>query len=327
MNLSKLSISVVICTRNRRAALKRCVDSIVNQSYQPQEIIIVDDASGKKTKEAISKIVKNCKIPTKLIVNEKRMGPPASRNRGIKAAKCDIIAFLDDDCSADKNWLEELSKYYKYESIVGVGGPVIEMGRKVNAKAKPERYMYISRSGNVVNNTRLGSEEDLEKLDVKPVNFFQGGNMSYRRNVLIRLHGFDENFKGNGYREETDLGIRSNRIGVQIFNPNAYTSHYSAKKGGCRDFVKFNMARFLYWKIRNTCLLLLKHYSLLNALEKIKRRFEREILGIAKGKPNLGTREKFYPRVSKLVLIIYIFGGVVSGLILGFWAHLRSNYG
>jgi len=322
--LSKLSISVVICTRNRRAALKRCVDSIVNQSYQPQDIIIVDDGSGKKTKEAISGIVNDCKIPTKLVVNEKRMGLAASRNRGIKAAKCDAIAFLDDDCSADENWLEELSKYYRYESIVGVGGPVVELGRKVRAKVKPNKYMYISRSGNVVNNARVGSKEELEKFDVSPVNFFQGGNMSYRRDVLIKLHGFDENFRGNGYREETDLGIRSNRIGVQVFNPNAYTLHYSAKKGGCRDVVKFNMARFLYWKIRNTCLLLLKHYSLLNALEKIKCQFEREILGIANGKPKLGTREKFYPRVSKLVSIIYILSGFISGLILGFYTRTRK---
>jgi GT2 family glycosyltransferase len=214
--------------------------------------------------------------------------------------------------------LEELLKYYRYESVVGVGGPVVELGRKVRTKPKLEKYMYVSKSGNVVNNTRLGSEEELEKFDVKPIIFFQGGNMSYRREVLIRLDGFDENFKGNGYREETDLGIRSNRIGVQIFNPNAYTFHYSARKGGCRDFVKFNMACFLYWKTRNTCLLLLKHFSLFDALRKIKRQFEKEILGIANGKPELGTRTKFYPPSSRLVSIIYILGGFTSGFILGF---------
>lgn len=322
--MSTLSVSVVICTRNRRAALERCVDSIVNQSRQPQEIIIVDDASGKKTKEVINKIANDCEIPTELIVNEKRMGPPVSRNRGIKAAKGDIIAFLDDDCTADENWVAELSKYYEYEPIIGVGGPVIELGRKVHSRTKPKKYMYISKSGNVVNNTRIGAEEDLEKLDVRPVNFFQGGNMSYKRDALIKLHGFDGSFKGNGYREETDLGIRSNRIGIQIFNPKAYTFHYSAKKGGCRDVVKFNMARFLYWKIRNTCLLLLKHYSLLNAFKKIKHQFETEIMGIINGKPNLGTREGFYPHVSGLVSIIYIFSGAMSGLMLGFLRHTHG---
>ena len=315
--MSNFSVSVVICTRNRRKALERCVDSIVNQSCQPQEIIVVDDASGRKTKEAINKIVKNCEIPTKLIVNEKRKGPAASRNRGIRATKCDVIAFLDDDCSADKNWLENLLKYYKYEPIVGVGGPVIELGRKIRKKAKPTKYMFISISGNVVNNTRLQSDKELKKFDVRPVNFFQGGNMSYRRELLIRLHGFDENFKGNGYREETDLGIRSNKKGVQIFNPNAYTFHYSAKTGGCRDLVKFNMGRFLYWKIRNTCLLILKHYPFLNALKRIKSLFAEEILGLANGKPNLGTRKGFYPFMPKLVLIVYILSGITSGLMFG----------
>jgi len=324
-NSSELSISVVICTKNRRKALRRCVDSIVNQSCRPREIIIVDDASGRKTKEAINEIVNNCRIQTRLIVNEERIGSAASRNRGIRAAKFDIVAFLDDDCSADKDWLEELLKYYESELVVGVGGPVIELGRKVRTKAKPKKYMYISRSGNVVNNTRLGSEEELGKLDFKLVDFFQGGNMSYRKDVLIRLDGFDENFKGNGYREETDLGIRSSRMGVQIFNPNAYTFHYSAEKGGCRDFVKFNMARFLHWKIRNTCLLLMKHYSLLNALGKIKCQFEREIRGIAEGKPNLDTREKFYPHVCKLVSIIYVIGGVISGIISGFCVRAHRN--
>jgi len=322
--LSTLSISVVICTRNRRAALKRCVDSIVNQSYQPQEIIVVDDASGKETKEVINKIIRNCEIPIRLIVNEKRMGPPTSRNEGIKAAKCDIVAFLDDDCSADENWISELSKYYEYEPIIGVGGPVIELGRKIHAKTKPRKYMYISKLGNVVNNTRLGDADDLEKFDVRPVNFFQGGNMSYKRDALIKLHGFDGGFKGNGYREETDLGIRSNKIGIQVFNPKAYTFHYSVKKGGCRDVVKFSMPRFLYWKTRNTCLLLLKHYSLLNALKKIKYQFKRDIAGIINGKPNLGTREKFYPQVSRLVSITYIFGGAMSGLILGLFRRTHG---
>jgi GT2 family glycosyltransferase len=323
-NLSNFSVSVVICTRNRRKALKRCIDSIVNQSCQPQEIVVVDDASGRKTKEAINKIVKNCEIPTKLIVNERRKGSAASRNRGIRATKCDVIAFLDDDCSADKNWLDNLLKYYRYEPIIGVGGPVIELGRRIDKKVKPTKYMFISRSGDVVNNTRLQSDKDLENFDVRPVNFFQGGNMSYRRDMLVKLNGFDENFRGNGYREETDLGIRSNRVGVQVFNPKAYTFHYSAKKGGHRDFVRFNIARFLHWKIRNTCFLFLKHYSLLNALEKIKCQFEREIRGIAKGKPRLGTRKKFYTPGSRLVSIIYILSGFISGFVFGlFMSRLR----
>ncbi len=87
-------ISVIIPTRNRANLLPRAVGSVLRQTFTAFEVIIVDDASDDDTKAVVSKIGDN---RVRYIRQPRNLGGSASRNTGIREARGDYIAFLDDD--------------------------------------------------------------------------------------------------------------------------------------------------------------------------------------------------------------------------------------
>ena len=97
-------VSVIIPTHNRSDFLRHAIASVLNQTYQDFELIIVDDASMDNTAEVVA-AVNDERI--KFLRHDKNKGGSAARNTGIRASQCDFIAFLDDD----DEWLpEKLSK-------------------------------------------------------------------------------------------------------------------------------------------------------------------------------------------------------------------------
>ena len=101
-------VSVIIPTYNRAHLIGRAIKSVINQTYQDFEIIVVDDGSTDNTEE----IVKSFNDPRiRYIRHEKNKGEAAARNTGIEAAKGKYIAFQD----SDDEWLPE--KLYKHMMI------------------------------------------------------------------------------------------------------------------------------------------------------------------------------------------------------------------
>lgn len=95
-------ISAVIPTYNRENTIKRCLDSILNQTYPIFEIIVVDDGSTDKTVDIIEKEYAG----RVTVFRQKNKGAQAARNAGIRMAKGDYIAFLD----SDDEWLPDKLK-------------------------------------------------------------------------------------------------------------------------------------------------------------------------------------------------------------------------
>jgi glycosyltransferase involved in cell wall biosynthesis len=116
---NSLSISVIIITRNRAESLKDTLTSLVKQSRQPDEVIVVDNGSQDNTKEIALSFSNRLNIR---YVYEGQRGIPHARNTGIRNATKDIIAFIDDDCVADKNWLKYLEIPFVKDPYIGVVG-------------------------------------------------------------------------------------------------------------------------------------------------------------------------------------------------------------
>lgn len=89
------SISVIVPSYNRKSTIKRCIDSIIVQTYPIFEIIIVDDGSDDGTLEFIEKEYKSDKRIQ--IIKQNHKGAQAARNAGIRTAQGEYIAFLDSD--------------------------------------------------------------------------------------------------------------------------------------------------------------------------------------------------------------------------------------
>lgn len=92
-------VSVIMPVYNREDTVQMAIDSVLNQSYQNLELIIIDDGSDDDTAE----ILKNNENPKiKIIKNETCQGVSQARNRGLESAKGKYIAYLDSDNTWEK---------------------------------------------------------------------------------------------------------------------------------------------------------------------------------------------------------------------------------
>lgn len=332
----KCEVSVVVCTRNRPEHMKKCLISLIKQSYLPKEIIIVDDFSEENMnvyeffKNEIQNFILNFKIQSTenmnviLLKNKRRYGIAYSRNLGIKVASGDIVAFLDDDSFAHRNWIKNLVENYKNDKIIGVGGPFIEIGRKnIMSPKKPlKRIAYFSmKKGRMIIKYRIKKLKDAELLPRKKVPFLLGGNMSFRRNSLLKIKGVDVRFSGNAYHEETEMSIRASKIGTLMFEPKAITYHDTARKGGHREIIQFDLNKFLYYMFRNTIILFFSNFDLNKASKFVWRLVSNQARMLLKGET--GLSRDFLKIKNRWESVLYSVIGCIAGLWL--WFRTRKN--
>mgnify|MGYP003228124972 FL=1 len=131
-------MSVVIPTYNREKTIERCIRSVTGQTYQPYEIIAVDDGSSDRTIDVLEKI--GCSYLK--IITQNHKGAQAARNAGIMAATGDYIAFLDSDDEWIQNKLElQVQELIKKPDAVVCGNGYLQMDWKDNV---PKAYKLSS---------------------------------------------------------------------------------------------------------------------------------------------------------------------------------------
>lgn len=96
MSAQHISVSVIVPVYNNAHTVLRALESIVRQTAQPLEIIVVDDASTDNSCAVIEKYIQNLPI-AKLLRSTRNLGPSAARNMGWAVASAEFLAFLDAD--------------------------------------------------------------------------------------------------------------------------------------------------------------------------------------------------------------------------------------
>ena len=182
--------SIIIPTYNREKIIQKTIESVIIQSYDDWEIIVIDDGSKDNTK----KVVEQCISRNKRIkyIYQNNAERSVARNNGIKHASGDWICFLDSDDAFKKNHLETI-----YERI------------KINQKEKNKVSFYVT--GQETINTITGEKTILNnkipKKD-KPFFFANGsivpGRVCISKKVLEK-HNFDESIV---IVEDADLWFR-----------------------------------------------------------------------------------------------------------------------
>ena len=115
----KFSISVAIITLNRAEWLRETLTSLTMQIRQPDEVVVVDNGSKDHTREVVLSFSDRLNIK---YVYEPVRGIPHARNTAIRDATGDIIASIDDDCVADKDWLKSMEIPFIKDPNIGVVG-------------------------------------------------------------------------------------------------------------------------------------------------------------------------------------------------------------
>src|SRR3990167_1452760 len=108
---NKPKISIIIPTRDMNDYIREAIPHHLNQSYQNFEIIIV------------SENIDSERFPKTRFVKVGKVPPAEKRNVGVREAKGEIIAFIDDDAYPEKDWLKNALTEFEDENIVAVGGP------------------------------------------------------------------------------------------------------------------------------------------------------------------------------------------------------------
>jgi len=226
-----IGISVIIPTYNRKDMLEGCLKSIFSQDYNTKdyEVIVVDDASSDGTSSIVKIMAKKHKN-LRLIRNRQNMGPAYSRNRGIKKSRGNIIAFTDDDCSVDNDWLRSIKITHKnFPQEYGIGGKII--GSEIKSPISRFRTFQIDYS---LKKNKLGERH---------VRYIPTCNVSYKKSVFKKIGFFDETYR---YSEDIDFNMRLEKIGRPIcFNEDITVFHRYQRTLKKFLNVSFSYGRFI----------------------------------------------------------------------------------
>jgi glycosyltransferase involved in cell wall biosynthesis len=187
-------VSVVIPTRNRADSLRRTLDALSAQSYPHFEIIVVDDASTDDTRELLNAWAGGRREVFHQVLPH---GSYAARNRGWRAARGEVIAFTDDDCLPDRDWLSNLTAPLDDASAIASQGMTVASPGEIT----PFTHQIEQRRGGPP---------------------YRTCNIAYRRETLATLGGFDESLR---WYADNILGLRAARLGPVSFASKAVVHH------------------------------------------------------------------------------------------------------
>jgi glycosyltransferase involved in cell wall biosynthesis len=128
-------VSVVVPARNMERTVVECLESLMRLDYDPErrEILVVDNGSTDRTVEIVGGYPVRCLF-------EPRRGASAARNRGIQAARGEIVAFTDADCVVTKGWLHALVREFDIPEVWGAAGEIVAYPPRTPAERYLARY-------------------------------------------------------------------------------------------------------------------------------------------------------------------------------------------
>jgi glycosyltransferase involved in cell wall biosynthesis len=173
--------TVAVCTRDRPEDLDRCLAALRSLVSTGQELLVVDSAS---TGDATVQIVR--RHPGVRYVREDRPGLDIARNRALREARGDIVAFCDDDAVPDANWLNALLVNFSHPRTLCVTGLTLPLELETEAQEWFERTNEFSRG---LDRRRFDGTKD-DPFLVSRIG--AGVNMALRRSVLDLVGPFDE---------------------------------------------------------------------------------------------------------------------------------------
>lgn len=232
----KLKISAVICTHNGGKYLNRAIESLIDQSLPKElyEIIVVDNRSTDNTKAIVESLFG--KAQNLRYCYESRIGLSHARNRGIEEAKGEIIVYMDDDAYACRDFLLKYVEAYENVSPKpdAAGGKILLDWEVPKPAWFPDSMQRCL--------TYIDYSQEPRFLDFRKYEYPFGANMSFLKETLIRLGGFDVNLGRVGKRllsnEEKELFFKMHERGLKVYYlPEAGVHHAVTKQRVSKDFL------------------------------------------------------------------------------------------
>ncbi len=229
--LVSADLSVVVCSLNGSAGVHRCLTKLGAQRVDARlEVIVVDDGSSDDTAQV-------ARAHGAIVVRHQvNRGIAASRNSGVAVATAPVVGFLDDDCEPATDWADRLLAAYG-PGVAGVGGQIVPCApagliQRYLDRHNPLQPLELTLAGNQRVLYRLGLYLARQWRRASPagkrdVYALVGANMSFRRDVLQDVGGFDERFRFGA--EEVDFCLRlamAQSPARLVYTPDARVKHH-----------------------------------------------------------------------------------------------------
>ncbi|HEX5415255.1 MAG TPA: glycosyltransferase family 2 protein, partial [Chloroflexota bacterium] len=234
-------VSVVVVNFNGRELTAACLDSLVRQTYEPTEIIVVDNGSGDGSVEFLAS-----RYPSvRLVCLERNLGFAGGCNSGIVAAQGEYIATLNNDARAEPAWIAELVGAIRIDPRIG------SVASKLLFAHAPDRInsagICLDRLG--IAWDRSGGAPETAEADVHEVFGASAGAALYRRALFDDIGCFDDDFFM--YLEDVDLAWRARLADWRsVLAPRARVYHaHSATAGDLSPFKRYHLGRNKVWLI------------------------------------------------------------------------------
>lgn len=216
--------SVVIPNWNGRHFLKTCLDSLVTQTYDDIEIIVVDNASSDGSRAFIAEHYPQ----VGLIALERNRGFTGACNLGMEAASGEYIALLNNDTEVDRRWAQDIVQAFCRQPEAGiVASKMLLFDRRDHFHTAGDFFCIDGSAGN-----RGAWQEDVGQFDREEYVFGAcGGSAAYRRSMLDRIGLLDDDFFF--LLEDMDLSWRAQLAGYKVlYLPSAVVYHHLSATGG-----------------------------------------------------------------------------------------------
>jgi glycosyltransferase involved in cell wall biosynthesis len=204
------SISIVIPTRDRPSALDACLAALAEQTIPSErfEVVVVDDGGAAELGAVVDRHRDSLRIS---LTRRAHAGPAAARNAGSQVARGKVLAFTDDDCLPDPDWLAAIATAVERSPGSIVGGRTenaLVSNRCSEASQSVIAYMYA---------------DGLRRTGELP--FVTSNNLALDNELFNTLGGFDASFP-EAAAEDRDLSARCTSTGGSlVYEPAALVRH------------------------------------------------------------------------------------------------------
>lgn len=192
MSKRMVDISVCIATYNSAKTLRVCLDSILQQSVKPREVLVCDGGSTDGTLKILEE------YPVKIVATNMK-GVGSARNVLTSAASGKIVAWIDSDVAIAANWLELMEKIHEDHSEIDSLSSLMRLVDTKEAEEKSKIPVHLKKMV-------------LKTIDVRAREISQSA-LTIKKDVIQRAGGYDPFFE---WGEEWDLKIRLSRIGARL---------------------------------------------------------------------------------------------------------------
>lgn len=271
------SISVLVPTYQREAVLCSTIADVLNQDYPDFEVLVIDQTRDHQPatqayleETAQSGHIQYFQLPWASL--------PGARNYGVERSRGDLILFIDDDVELPPDYLKAHAQVFLSQPKVGaVAGRVFDRMKLGDDPNLSIEYLPAEAMDPGIAWYYIDLVHTTQPQQVITA---RGCNMSFRREIFDQHDlRFDERFRGNAVREESDFCLQIRQTGYIIwYAPEAHLIHLGEESGGCHDISTRSLAYQITF-YHNHFLMGLKNLTLGQSLRLYARLFDCHVLG------------------------------------------------